>query len=91
MAVFGPQLIYTVIMFVLLTKLGKFYSFGRFILCNKLFRYLSPSSEDLKKAVSCFFYLLLTCRMSKIFSLYRLEIITRVQLVRINEFIFNPN
>lgn len=51
MAVFGPQLIYTVIMFVLLTKLGKFYSFGRFILCNKLFRYLSPSSEDLKKAV----------------------------------------
>ena len=51
MAVFGPQLIYTVIMFVLLTKLGKFYSYGRFILCNKLYRYLSPSSDDLKKAV----------------------------------------
>lgn len=52
MAVFGPQLIYTVIMFVLLTKLGKFYSFGRFILCNKLVRYLAPTSDELKKSVS---------------------------------------
>ncbi len=51
MAVFGPQLIYTVVMFVLLSKLGKFYSFGRFILCNKLYRYLSPGSDDLKKSV----------------------------------------
>ena len=51
MAVFGPQLIYTVIMFVLLTKLGKYYSFGRFILCNKLVRYLAPTSDDLKKSV----------------------------------------
>ena len=51
MAVFGPQLIYTVIMFVLLSKLGKFYSLGRRILCNKLYRYLSPGSDDLKKSV----------------------------------------
>jgi len=58
MAVFGPQLIYTVIMFVLLTKLGKFYSLGRYILCNKLFRYLSPNSDELKKTVSNFFFYL---------------------------------
>lgn len=51
MALFGPQLIYTLIMFVLLAKLGKYYSFGRFLLCHKLFRYLSPTSDDLKKAV----------------------------------------
>ncbi len=57
MAVFGPQLIYTVIMFVLLTKLGKFYSLGRYILCNKLFRYLSPNSDELKKTVSNFFFI----------------------------------
>ena len=51
MAVFGPQFIYTIVMFVFLAKLGKYYSFGRYLLCNKLFRYLSPSSDDLKKAV----------------------------------------
>lgn len=51
MAVFGAQLIYTIIMFVLLTKLGKYYSFGRHILCYKLYRYLSPGSDELKKAV----------------------------------------
>ncbi|CAF0868880.1 unnamed protein product [Brachionus calyciflorus] len=51
MAVFGPQLIYTIIMFVLLAKLGKFYSYGRYLLCHKLYRYLSPNSDDLKKAV----------------------------------------
>lgn len=55
MAVFGPQLIFTVIMFVLLTKLGKFYSFGRFLLCHKLFRYLSPGAKDLKKSVRNFY------------------------------------
>ena len=55
MAVFGPQLIYTVIMFVLLSKLGKFYSFGRYLLCNKLYRYLSPNSEDIKKSVRKFY------------------------------------
>jgi hypothetical protein len=51
MALFSAQLIFTVIMFVLLTKLGKYYSFGRYLLCNKLFRYLTPSADDLKKAV----------------------------------------
>lgn len=51
MALFGPQLIYTVIMFILLTKIGKFYSSGRFLLCHKLFRYLSPNSNELKKSV----------------------------------------
>lgn len=55
MAVFGPQLIYTVIMFVLLSKLGKFYSMGRWLLCRKLFRYLSPNSEDIKKSVRNFY------------------------------------
>lgn len=55
MAVFGPQLIYTVIMFVMLSKLGKFYSIGRYILCTKLFRFLSPSSDDIKKSVRKFF------------------------------------
>lgn len=49
--IFGPQLIYTVIVFVVLTKLGKYYSLGRFLLHYRLFRYLSPSSDDLKKAV----------------------------------------
>lgn len=51
MAVFGPQLIFTVIMFVLLSKLGKFYSVGRYLLCTKLYRYLSPNSDDIKKSV----------------------------------------
>lgn len=51
MAVFGPQLIFTVIMFVLLSKLGKFYSIGRYLLCTKLYRYLSPNSDDIKKSV----------------------------------------
>lgn len=51
MALFGPQLIYTVIMFILLTKIGKFYSNGRFLLCHKLYRYLSPNSNELKKSV----------------------------------------
>lgn len=55
MALFGPQLIFTLIMFVLLTKLGKFYSLGRFILCHKLFRYLSPGNEELKKSVRTFY------------------------------------
>ena len=51
MAVFGPQIIYTVIIFVILTKLGKYYSLGRFLLCYRLFRYLSPDSDTLKKTV----------------------------------------
>jgi hypothetical protein len=51
MAVFGPQLIYTVIIFVILAKLGRFYSLGRYLLCHKLYRYLSPSTDELKKAV----------------------------------------
>jgi hypothetical protein len=55
MAVFGAQLVFTVIMFLLLSKLGKFYSFGRYLLCNKLYRYVCPSTEDLKKAVNNFF------------------------------------
>lgn len=55
MAVFGPQLIYTVIMFVLLSKLGKFYSIGRWLLCRNLYRYLSPNSEDIKKSVRNFY------------------------------------
>lgn len=52
---FGPQLVLTVIMFVLLTKLGKFYSLGRYLLCHKLFRYLSPGAEELKKTVRTFY------------------------------------
>ncbi len=55
MAVFGAQLVYTLIMFLLLTKLGKFYSYGRYLLCHKLYRYVCPSTEDLKKAVNNFF------------------------------------
>lgn len=55
MAVFGPQLIYTVIMFVMLSKLGKYYSIGRYIMCTKLTRFLSPNSEDIKKSVRNFY------------------------------------
>ena len=51
MALFGAQLIYTVVMFLLLSKLGKFYSFGRYLLCTKLYRYVCPGSEDLKKSI----------------------------------------
>jgi hypothetical protein len=32
MALFGAQLVYTLIMFLILSKLGKFYSFGRYLL-----------------------------------------------------------
>ena len=55
MALFGAQLIYTVITFVVLTKLGKYYSLGRFLLCNRLFRYLSPDSDSLKKTVRAYY------------------------------------
>lgn len=55
MALLGPQFIYTMIMFVLLAKLGKFYSHGRYLLCNKLYRYLSPNSAELKKTVRSHF------------------------------------
>lgn len=50
MAILGVQLVLSLIMFSFLQKLGPYYSFGRWLLCNRLVRYLHPTDEDLKKA-----------------------------------------
>ncbi|RMZ96064.1 transmembrane protein -like [Brachionus plicatilis] len=70
MALFGPQFIFTIIMFILLTKLGKFYSYGRYLLCHKLYRYLSPNSVELKKSVRTHYKSQTKCKkMSRLFEI----------------------
>ncbi|CAI9718171.1 Hypothetical predicted protein [Octopus vulgaris] len=50
MAVLGLQMIFSLIAFTFLYKLSRYYSFGRWILSNRLVRYLHPTNEELKTA-----------------------------------------
>ncbi|KAK3593876.1 hypothetical protein CHS0354_011481 [Potamilus streckersoni] len=50
MAVFGAQLVFNLIIFSFLQKLSPIYSFGRWLLCGRLFRYLHPTDEQIKSA-----------------------------------------
>lgn len=50
MAVFGLQMIFSLVAFTFLQKLSRYYSFGRWILSNRLVRYLHPTNEELKTA-----------------------------------------
>ena len=51
MAIFGLQIVISVIVFCFLTKLTKYYSFGRWLLCKGLFHYWPPTNEELKTAI----------------------------------------
>uniref|UniRef100_G3MM91 Transmembrane protein 161B n=1 Tax=Amblyomma maculatum TaxID=34609 RepID=G3MM91_AMBMU len=48
MALFGVQIIITMIMASVLQKLSPQYSISRWIICTRLIRYLHPSDEELK-------------------------------------------
>ncbi|ELU09636.1 hypothetical protein CAPTEDRAFT_175826 [Capitella teleta] len=52
MALLGVQLVFSMITASVLSKLSGRYSFGRWILCSRLARYLHPTDEELKKLVS---------------------------------------
>lgn len=49
MAILGVQIVATMIMASILSKFSSHYSFGRWILCSGLTRYLHPSDEELRK------------------------------------------
>lgn len=51
MAIFGLQIVISLVVFCFLTKLTKYYSFGRWLLCRGLFRYWPPTNEELKQAI----------------------------------------
>lgn len=48
MALFGIQIVITMIMASVLQKLSPQYSISRWIICKRLTRYLHPSDEELK-------------------------------------------
>lgn len=48
MALFGVQIVITMIMASVLQKLSPQYSISRWIICKRLIRYLHPSDEELK-------------------------------------------
>ena len=49
MAILGPQIVFSMIMASMLSKFSGQFSFGRWILCGKLARYLHPTDEELRK------------------------------------------
>ena len=49
MAILGAQLVFSMVMASFLSKLSAHFSFGRWILCGKLVRYLHPTDEELKQ------------------------------------------
>ena len=49
MAILGAQLVFSMVMASFLSKLSAHFSFGRWMLCGKLIRYLHPSDEELRK------------------------------------------
>lgn len=51
MAIFGLQIVISLVVFCFLTKLTKYYSFGRWLLCKGLFRYWPPTNNELKHAI----------------------------------------
>ena len=48
MAIFGAQLVFTMVTASMLSKFSGHFSFARWILCSRLVRYLHPSVEELK-------------------------------------------
>ncbi|CAL1534128.1 unnamed protein product, partial [Lymnaea stagnalis] len=52
MAVFGVQVVFSLVMFTFLHKLAPYYSIGRWILSKRLYRYLHPTNEELKQLSS---------------------------------------
>ena len=50
MAVLGAQLVFSLIILSFLQKLSPYFSFGRWLLCGRLVRFLHPSDEDLRRA-----------------------------------------
>lgn len=50
MAILGAQLVFSLIVFSVLQKLAKHFSFGRWLLCGKLFRFLHPTEAQLREA-----------------------------------------
>ncbi|ESP01059.1 hypothetical protein LOTGIDRAFT_225492 [Lottia gigantea] len=48
MAVLGVQFVFSLVMFSFLNKLAPYYSFGQWLLCEKLVRYLYPTDDELK-------------------------------------------
>ena len=51
MAIFGLQIVISLVIFCFLTKLTKYYSFGRWLLCKGLFRYWPPTNDEFKQAI----------------------------------------
>ena len=51
MAIFGLQIVISLVVFCFLTKLTKYYSFGRWLLCKNLFRYWPPTNDEFKQAI----------------------------------------
>jgi hypothetical protein len=51
MAIFGLQIIISLVVFCFLTKLTKYYSFGRWLLCQGLYRYWPPTNDEFKLAI----------------------------------------
>lgn len=49
MAILGAQFVFSLAMFSFLQKLSPFYSFGRWLLSNRLVRFLHPTDEELKQ------------------------------------------
>lgn len=52
MAVLGVQVIFSMVMFTFLHKIAPYYSFGRWILSKRLYRYLHPTNEELRQLMS---------------------------------------
>ena len=51
MAIFGLQIVISLVVFCFLTKLTKYYSLGRWLLCQGLFHYWPPTNEEFKQAI----------------------------------------
>jgi len=51
MAIFGLQIVISLVVFCFLTKLTKYYSFGRWLLCKGLFRYWPPTNDEFKQLI----------------------------------------
>ncbi|GFR63065.1 transmembrane protein 161B-like [Elysia marginata] len=52
MAVLGVQVVFSMVMFTFLHKLAPYYSFGRWLMSKRLYRYLHPTNEELKQLMS---------------------------------------
>jgi len=51
MALLGIQFVITLVVALFLQKLSPFYSFARWIMCSKLYRYLHPTNEQLRQKI----------------------------------------